>query len=56
VTPMIQNIIVMDSDGKRIAVKYYNDEWYARDRSVCSLAASDGTPAGASNTRCTGKQ
>eukprot|EP00892_Ulva_mutabilis_P007695 jgi/Ulvmu1/5298/UM022_0092.1 len=27
VTPMIQNIVIMDSEGKRIAVKYYNDEW-----------------------------
>jgi hypothetical protein len=26
-TPMIQNVIVMDSEGKRIAVKYYNDDW-----------------------------
>lgn len=27
VTPMVQNIIMMDSEGKRIAVKYYSDEW-----------------------------
>ena len=26
-TPIIQNVIVMDSEGKRIAVKYYTDEW-----------------------------
>ena len=34
VTPMIQNIIIMDSEGKRIAVKYYGDEWCR-----CSMAA-----------------
>lgn len=30
-TPIIQNVVVMDSEGKRIAVKYYNDEWCADD-------------------------
>lgn len=39
VTPMVQNIVIMDSDGKRIAVKYYNDEWYRSSQStaVCPL-------------------
>jgi hypothetical protein len=27
VTPLVQNILIIDSEGKRIAVKYYNDEW-----------------------------
>jgi hypothetical protein len=27
VTPLVQNVLIIDSEGKRIAVKYYNDEW-----------------------------
>lgn len=38
VTPMVQNIIIMDSEGKRIAVKYYSDEWcgFLPDGTWCS--------------------
>ncbi|XP_065868469.1 coatomer subunit zeta-1-like [Euphorbia lathyris] len=25
--PMIKNILLLDSDGKRVAVKYYSDDW-----------------------------
>jgi hypothetical protein len=34
VTPMIQNVVIMDAEGKRICVKYYSDEWYACQRTV----------------------
>ncbi|KAG9128704.1 hypothetical protein Leryth_025152 [Lithospermum erythrorhizon] len=27
VCPTIKNILLLDSDGKRVAVKYYTDEW-----------------------------
>ena len=26
-TPLVKNIILLDSEGKRVAVKYYSDEW-----------------------------
>ena len=25
--PIVKNLILMDSEGKRIAVKYYSSEW-----------------------------
>lgn len=25
--PLIKNILLLDAEGKRVAVKYYNDEW-----------------------------
>ncbi|GMI72377.1 hypothetical protein like AT3G09800 [Hibiscus trionum] len=25
--PAVKNILILDSDGKRVAVKYYSDEW-----------------------------
>lgn len=27
ILPLIKNLLVLDSEGKRIAVKYYGDEW-----------------------------
>jgi hypothetical protein len=26
--PLIKNILILDSEGKRIAVKYYGTDWY----------------------------
>jgi len=25
--PLIKNILLLDSEGKRVAVKYYSDDW-----------------------------
>lgn len=25
--PMVKNILLLDSEGKRVAVKYYSDDW-----------------------------
>lgn len=25
---LIKNLIILDHEGKRIAVKYYSDDWY----------------------------
>uniref|UniRef100_A0A2P2KAF0 Coatomer subunit zeta n=1 Tax=Rhizophora mucronata TaxID=61149 RepID=A0A2P2KAF0_RHIMU len=25
--PKVKNILLLDSEGKRVAVKYYSDEW-----------------------------
>ena len=27
-TPVVKNLIVLDSEGKRIAVKYFGSDWY----------------------------
>ncbi|KAK9755970.1 hypothetical protein RND81_01G063600 [Saponaria officinalis] len=26
-TPLVKNILLLDSEGKRVAVKYYSDDW-----------------------------
>jgi len=26
-TPLIKNVLLLDSEGKRVAVKYYSDDW-----------------------------
>ena len=26
-TPMIKNLLVLDSQGKRVATKYYGNDW-----------------------------
>lgn len=28
--PVVKNLLLLDSEGKRIAVKYYSPEWCAR--------------------------
>lgn len=40
--PIVKNLVLLDSEGKRIAVKYYSNEWYvpvsaraARSQSAC---------------------
>lgn len=25
--PLVKNILLLDSEGKRVAVKYYSDDW-----------------------------
>lgn len=27
--PVVQNMLLLDSEGKRIAVKYFDQQWYA---------------------------
>lgn len=26
-TPLIKNVLLLDAEGKRVAVKYYSDDW-----------------------------
>ena len=26
-TPLIKNVLLLDANGKRVAVKYYSDDW-----------------------------
>jgi len=26
-SPLVKNILLLDSEGKRVAVKYYSDDW-----------------------------
>lgn len=37
--PIVKNMILLDSEGKRIAVKYYSQEWYAAvaQASLCTM-------------------
>lgn len=30
--PVIQNMLLLDSEGKRIAVKYFDQQWYAPEQ------------------------
>ena len=38
VIPVVENILILDSEGKRIAVKYYGENKYAQRPRTCFLA------------------
>ena len=47
--PVVKNMLLLDSEGKRIAVKHYAAEWSASDKSsICNCSIFLCTPVAAS--------
>ena len=39
--PLVSNLLLLDAEGKRVAVKYYNDTWCVRALTCAALTAQD---------------
>ena len=40
--PLVQNLLIVDSEGKRIAVKYFTEEWCGNPESFASTTLFQG--------------